>query len=404
MKNNILNPKSKNFFLFLIFSVCIVIAIMTIMLIYKQNYYYIQAVKQAEQSAESYVNSMRISRQNYSTIIGSIVDLNIGITTGHDYKNRPMVYPNPATFHFDDCETAKKEIENFIGCGLFSDYSWPTSSYRDTLDASAQMEALQHFYDGNDKFKKIVKSGGSNAVFFAIPLIMQSSCVDCHNSHPLSPKTDWKVGDVRGGEGVIVPLYVSADSFFELLLGCLGLIIISVFTYFSFYAKNQDDIVNEKASDSGIIGLLNKDEFIFHFDGLCGYKNTRIDDNKGRLLIGINFTDFDKSVDNYGHIEVVDFIRGLVNTVEKLKYSPDIAGRYSKSSLVFLFNDIDNLSESEIEKSIDEVRLKVASYRDSSGYDIELYISRIIFNPKIIFDCTSLFNIVGDKAKALYFI
>jgi len=27
---------------------------------------------------------------------------------------------------------------------------------------------------------------------------MGSACVKCHNSHPDSIKTDWKVGDVRG--------------------------------------------------------------------------------------------------------------------------------------------------------------------------------------------------------------
>src|SRR5437764_5077847 len=30
------------------------------------------------------------------------------------------------------------------------------------------------------------------------PIIMGTTCVSCHNTHPDSPKTDWKVGDVRG--------------------------------------------------------------------------------------------------------------------------------------------------------------------------------------------------------------
>ena len=35
---------------------------------------------------------------------------------------------------------------------------------------------------------------------------MQQACVDCHNSHPDSPKTDWRVGDVRGVVEIIRPL------------------------------------------------------------------------------------------------------------------------------------------------------------------------------------------------------
>ena len=30
------------------------------------------------------------------------------------------------------------------------------------------------------------------------PVIMGAACVSCHNTHPDSPKRDWKVGDVRG--------------------------------------------------------------------------------------------------------------------------------------------------------------------------------------------------------------
>ncbi len=32
------------------------------------------------------------------------------------------------------------------------------------------------------------------------------ACVDCHNTHPDSPKVDWSVGDVRGVLEVITPL------------------------------------------------------------------------------------------------------------------------------------------------------------------------------------------------------
>ncbi len=35
---------------------------------------------------------------------------------------------------------------------------------------------------------------------------METSCVSCHNSHPQSPKTDWKVGDVRGVLEIVQPL------------------------------------------------------------------------------------------------------------------------------------------------------------------------------------------------------
>ena len=36
---------------------------------------------------------------------------------------------------------------------------------------------------------------------------MQPSCLGCHNTHPDSPKRDWKVGDVRGVVEIIAPLH-----------------------------------------------------------------------------------------------------------------------------------------------------------------------------------------------------
>jgi hypothetical protein len=33
---------------------------------------------------------------------------------------------------------------------------------------------------------------------------MGAACVNCHNSHPESPKWDWKVGDVRGIQEITI--------------------------------------------------------------------------------------------------------------------------------------------------------------------------------------------------------
>jgi hypothetical protein len=35
---------------------------------------------------------------------------------------------------------------------------------------------------------------------------MRRSCVECHNTHPQSPRRDWQEGDVRGALEIIRPL------------------------------------------------------------------------------------------------------------------------------------------------------------------------------------------------------
>lgn len=46
----------------------------------------------------------------------------------------------------------------------------------------------------------------STSLRYAVADVMQASCIDCHNHHPDSPKTDWRVGDVRGVLEFIRPL------------------------------------------------------------------------------------------------------------------------------------------------------------------------------------------------------
>ena len=47
-------------------------------------------------------------------------------------------------------------------------------------------------------------SGMSSQVSYVTPIVMQAGCVACHNASPDSTKHDWKVGDVRGIQELIV--------------------------------------------------------------------------------------------------------------------------------------------------------------------------------------------------------
>lgn len=62
-------------------------------------------------------------------------------------------------------------------------------------------------------------SANTSQVRVITPVIMEAVCVSCHNTHPRSPKHDWKVGDVRGIQEVSVtqPIVTSLSSFKFLL-------------------------------------------------------------------------------------------------------------------------------------------------------------------------------------------
>ncbi|MEE2950305.1 MAG: adenylate/guanylate cyclase domain-containing protein [Pseudomonadota bacterium] len=62
-------------------------------------------------------------------------------------------------------------------------------------------EALATFEASGDPAARVIDVSGNfltRQIAVATPLVMEQACVNCHNTHPDIPKTDWKVGDVRG--------------------------------------------------------------------------------------------------------------------------------------------------------------------------------------------------------------
>ena len=53
-----------------------------------------------------------------------------------------------------------------------------------------------------------IVSSGKKQYFQAIysDRAVSSACISCHNSHPLSPKRDFKVNDVMGGIAITIPI------------------------------------------------------------------------------------------------------------------------------------------------------------------------------------------------------
>ena len=128
-----------------------------------------------------------------------------GITVTHDYAAHAGAIPLPVTFSM--------ELGRRIGARgsgmhvrLYSDYPFPWRQDGGPRDAFEQ-DALRSLRERPDEpFFRYEELAGRPALRYARADRMRASCVSCHNSHPASPKTDWKVGDVRGVLEVIRPL------------------------------------------------------------------------------------------------------------------------------------------------------------------------------------------------------
>ncbi len=90
---------------------------------------------------------------------------------------------------------------------LYSAYPFPwrreEGGLRDAFGQDAWHALQQH---PDTPFYRFEEVEGRRALRDATADRMRTGCVNCHNTHPESPKTDWQTRDVRGVLEVILPL------------------------------------------------------------------------------------------------------------------------------------------------------------------------------------------------------
>lgn len=111
--------------------------------------------------------------------------------------------PLPATMIHELAQTFKQDG---LDMQLYSPF--PFSNRKNRLQDQFQQDAWAFFQNNPDKtFSRLETKDGLPYVRVALAdkMVVQA-CVDCHNSHPDTPKNDWKLNDVRGvleiGRGV----------------------------------------------------------------------------------------------------------------------------------------------------------------------------------------------------------
>jgi two-component system, sensor histidine kinase and response regulator len=130
---------------------------------------------------------------------------NEGIEISHDLNVNRRAIPLPATLVMNLGEHLKEERPG-ADIRLFSDYPFPWRKDGGPRD-EFEREALRFLRAHPDQpFYRFENIEGRPSLRYALADQMQASCVNCHNGHPDSPKTDWRVGDVRGVLEVVRPL------------------------------------------------------------------------------------------------------------------------------------------------------------------------------------------------------
>ncbi|MGI9491946.1 MAG: c-type heme family protein, partial [Geminicoccaceae bacterium] len=146
-------------------------------------------------SAEETVNQFKVLRGYYTENVIKKVLANDGVKPSLDHQQEPDGVPLPATVIHD---LSKLLSERDTQVKLYSAFPFANRGGR-RLD-SFQKEAWSALNQNpNMAFVREVEENGKRRVRVAVAdKMVAQACVDCHNSHAASPKTDWQLGDVRG--------------------------------------------------------------------------------------------------------------------------------------------------------------------------------------------------------------
>ena len=96
---------------------------------------------------------------------------------------------------------------------VYSEFPWPMREGARNLNEAEQKILHQLTAGGEIEAVEIVDEVDGRRLYLGTPIVMEQSCVACHNNHPRSPAKGWAVGDVRGIQTVEVMLPKKMSAF-----------------------------------------------------------------------------------------------------------------------------------------------------------------------------------------------
>lgn len=244
-----------------LFAFVLVIGLFTLSMLWLISYIPVLIKNNAEREA---VNSAKNTAFQYKTlrtyytknVIHKIVDQGTLIPSV-DHKNNSDRVPLPATMIHD---LSKLMEPSGSRIKLYSEFPFPNRSGKQ-LDDFGQKAWNQLQIDPSSPFFRTEKINNKTFVRVGIADIMtESSCVDCHNHHPVSPKTDWKLGDLRGVLEVDLSIddqLAWAEKLSNQLLITLILVLIFLIVIFAWFADYSSTKMLNKEKQLEALNIYN---------------------------------------------------------------------------------------------------------------------------------------------------
>ncbi len=164
-------------------------------------------------SARSYANTFESLRTFYTREVVARVPRD-SVTVSHNYKNIEHAIPLPATLTIQLAKEVGRRSDGF-SVRLYSDHPFPWRAESGKQD-DFEKRAIQKLAETPDEpYYEFERSRDGGYLRYATADIMRPDCVACHNTHPETPKKDWKVGDLRGVLEISMPMRTSMKTIMD---------------------------------------------------------------------------------------------------------------------------------------------------------------------------------------------
>jgi len=203
------------------------------------------AREQSVVQAERLVTHIRMFRAYYNEHILSKVRKNTNLRINYDHKDHDDMLPLPATTVYDLGKLFTEGTD--VGVSMYSNFPFPNREER-VLDGFQKrslaylLKNPDEIYTEYDDSKHVYRTSFPD--FLTAP-----GCVTCHNTRPDTPKSDWKLGDVRGVIEVATPAEASIGSSKEMtlyIIAFVGLNLLVLIVHYSILSFRRSRRLEDK--------------------------------------------------------------------------------------------------------------------------------------------------------------
>lgn len=262
---------------------------------------------------------------------------------GWNHAELDDTVPLPATFVKDVSDLLSRRDTRLA---LVSPYPWPHRADR-VMDAF-QLAAWDAFRTDPDRvFSREDVIGGRRVLRVAVAdRLTSQTCIDCHNADPLSPRHDWKLGDVRAVlevTKVTEPYLAAADGRAGTIIGLVALAaaaIVAVIVAFAWTIRRNgverqktDAQVRYLAFNDQMTGLLNRASLTARLDQRLA------DPARAGERFAVHYIDLDRFKeinDSLGHAAGDAVLIEAAERLKALMRPTDLVGRLGGDEFVFV--------------------------------------------------------------------